>query len=116
MIRVPIGPRRKKNCEVCGNLIEIKEFTYHSAGTPGFVYTFPYPQIIHLEHADTYGSGDVMIPSQSASRPEIVKEICQPCMEEFGRAVEQFFPDWVSPEPVPTYNDYLQWLQQQRGY
>ena len=116
MIRVPIGPRRKPNCEVCGNQIERKEFGYHSAGTPGFTYSFPYPQIIHLEHADTYGPEVVYHGHPGTSRPEIVKEICQSCMEEFGKAVEQFFPDWVPPEPVPTFNDYLQWLQQQGRY
>ena len=113
MIRVPIGPRRKQNCEICGNKIEIKEFGYQSAGTPGFTYTFPYPQIIHLEHADTFGPENVYHGHPGTSRPEIVKEICQECMAEFGKSVEQFFPDWVPPEPAPTYNDFLNWLRSQ---
>jgi len=106
MIRVPIGPRRKENCEVCGNKIETKEFVQHSWNRE-IKYAYSYPQIIHLEHANTL-EGD--------SRPEIVKELCQECMQEFGAAVEKFFADWVEPEPVPTYNDYLKWLQQQRGF
>lgn len=116
MIRVPIGPRRKKNCEICGGLIETIEYGYQSAGTPGFTYSFPYPQIVHLEHANTYHKTSPipgMPPETKGSRPEILKEICEACMEDFGKAVEQFFPDWVTPEPMPTYNDYLLWLQQQ---
>ena len=110
MIRVPIGPRRKRNCEVCGSPIETREFGYQSAGTPGFTYSFPYPQIIHLEHADTMGP-EVMVPGPGTSRPEIFKEICKDCMEDFGKAVEQFFPDWVPPkQTIPSYDDYLKWI------
>jgi len=96
-IRVPIGPRRKKNCESCGQPIRTKP------AAPG--WEVPYPQILLLEHADTYSA---------ASRGTKQVELCESCMTLIGEAITAFLPDW-QPKPVVLPPGTPDWFRQWLG-
>lgn len=83
MIRVPIGPYRKKNCESCGAPIKQKE------AAPGWYV--PYPQILLIEHRDT---------DKLQHRGELQVELCHKCMDGIGEAIAAYLPQWQPAPPV----------------
>lgn len=82
-IRVPIGMKRKQNCESCGSEINKKE------AAPGWFV--PYPQILLLEHRDV---------DKLQHRGLVQVELCTNCMDAIGRVLETFIPGWQPAPPI----------------